>query len=76
MIYLCPCINNINRWTSRKFEYLIGFFGNNYSNASTLYNEIEEDESEFNWWTKYYGFKIHKVIKIQRTILLYYIIIF
>lgn len=25
-------------------------------------NELNENENEFTWWTKYYGFKYQKVV--------------
>lgn len=61
LICLCPCINNITHWTLKQFEYFIGYFGKKYNTLT--YDEFEEDENEFNWWTKYYGFKFQKVSK-------------
>lgn len=46
-----------------------------YFKHTLINNEFEEeifDESEFNWWTKYYGFKYQKVVTHYKY-LTYYI---
>lgn len=55
-IWLCPCINEITFWT---LNYFFGYFEKKYD--TTTDENLEEDEKEFNWWTKYYGFKYQKV---------------
>lgn len=59
IVWLCPCTNEIIIWASDQFKHFIGHFEKKY-NILTDEN-FEEDEKDFNWWIKYYGFKYQKV---------------
>lgn len=59
IIWLCPCTNTVTLWTSNQFKNLIGHFEKKYDTITD--ENFEEDEKEFSWWTKYYGFKYQKV---------------
>lgn len=59
--YSLPCINKITDWISNKLKNYISYFENNYN--PLIDEKLVEDEKEFNWWTKYYGFKYQKVVK-------------
>ncbi|XP_060862010.1 fer-1-like protein 6 [Metopolophium dirhodum] len=56
--YILPCINKITYWTSNNLQNYISYFGNKYD--PLIDDELEEDEKEFSWWTKYYVFKYQK----------------
>lgn len=59
--YILPCVNKIIYWTSNNLKNYISYFGNKYD--PLIEDELEEDEKEFSWWTKYYVFKNQKVVK-------------
>lgn len=60
IVCICPCIEKIIRWTLTKLKHLIGRFGMTYT---PINDEYVDDETEFNWWTKYYGSIYQKVVK-------------
>lgn len=39
------------------------------TNYTMINDEHEEDENEFNWWTKYYGFKHQKVVEFNKCMI-------
>lgn len=61
MCYILPCLNDFTYWITNNLKNYISYFGNKY--IPLIDDELEEDEKEFNWWTKYYGFKYQKVVK-------------
>lgn len=58
LIYVCPCIDKIIYWISKNIQNYSRHFEARYSLIDDV---LEEDENEFNWWTKYYGYKYQKV---------------
>ncbi|XP_050058182.1 fer-1-like protein 6 isoform X3 [Aphis gossypii] len=58
MCYILPCLNDFTYWISNNLKNYISYIGNKY--IPLIDDELEEDEKEFNWWTKYYGFKYQK----------------
>jgi hypothetical protein len=59
IVWLCPCIDTITVWASNQFIHFIRYFEKKYNTLPD--DNFEEDENDFNWWTKYYGFKYQKV---------------
>lgn len=57
-IYVCPCIESIIYWISKNIQNYSRHFQARYSLIDDV---LEENENEFNWWTKYYGYKYQKV---------------
>lgn len=66
MCYILPCLNDFTYWISKNLKNYISYIGNKY--IPLIDDELEEDEKEFNWWTKYYEFKYQKVVKCFNTI--------
>lgn len=62
LVCICPCVDKTIYWTSTKFKHLIGNFGTKYTSID---DKFDDDEKEFNWWTKYYGFKYQEVVKYK-----------
>lgn len=58
LIYLCPYCGKIIQWT---LEHIARKFETKYTLIDDDIDEVE-NENEFNWWTKYYGFTYQKVI--------------
>jgi len=64
--YILPCVNEITDWTSYNLKNYISYFGNKYN--PLIDDELEEDEKEFSWWTKYYVVKHQKVVRCPNSI--------
>lgn len=58
LICVCPCIERIIYWIPKNIQN----YGRHFEARYSLIDDVlGEDENEFNWWTKYYGYKYQKV---------------
>lgn len=62
LLCICPCFNEIAYWLSKNYGHFMDIFEDKYTKLFD--NELNEDENELTWWTKYYRYKYQKVIQI------------
>lgn len=62
IICICPWVSNMTHWISTKYIHFIERFGIKYSTVINN-DKFNENEEDFNWWSKYYGMKyLQKVV--------------